>query len=46
MCFVKYIYIETCLNQTSLGSTVVFGIDRCSDYTDEINKDFLHWDFI
>jgi len=26
--------------------TSVFKMDRCSDYTGQINKDFLHWDFI
>ena len=27
-------YSETCLNRTPLGLAVVFGIDRCSVYTD------------
>ena len=35
-------YSENCLNRTSLGSTVVFGIDMSSVYTGYINKDFLH----
>ena len=39
------IYSETNLNQTSLVPTSVFKIDRFEDYTGQINKDFLHWDF-
>jgi hypothetical protein len=30
----KQQYSETCLNRTSLGSTLVFGIDRCLVYID------------
>ena len=39
-------YSETCINRTPFGPAIVFGIDRCSDYTGVINKDILHWDFI
>lgn len=28
-CFSVSLYSESCLNQTSLGSTLVFGIDSC-----------------
>jgi hypothetical protein len=28
-CFSVSLYSESCLNQTSLGPTLVFGIDRC-----------------
>ena len=35
-------YSETCLNRTSMRPTFVFGIDKCSVYTGEINKNFLH----
>jgi hypothetical protein len=35
-------YCETCQNRTYLGQASVFEIDRCSLYTDSINKDFLH----
>ena len=31
--FVKCTYSETCLNQTTLGPTIVVGIDRCLAYT-------------
>ena len=43
ICLDKYIpneYSETCLNQTSLGSTFVFRIDRFSVYIGLNNKDF------
>jgi hypothetical protein len=35
------LYNETCPNQTSLGPTFVFGINRCSVYADWIKKDFI-----
>jgi len=36
-------YSVTCLTQTSLEPAAVI---RCSVYTDEINKDYIHLDFI
>jgi hypothetical protein len=41
-----YKYSENFLNQTSFWSTFVFWIDRCLVYTGQINKYFLHKDFI
>jgi hypothetical protein len=39
-------YSETCLNQTFLGPTFVFVINRILVYTGKIYKDIILWDYI
>jgi hypothetical protein len=41
-CLIKY--NESCVNRTSLAPALLFGINRCSVYTGQINNDFLHMD--
>jgi hypothetical protein len=38
--------MSTNIHQTFLWSNVVFWINRCSAYTDYINKDFIQWDLM
>ena len=44
--FITLMYNESFVNRTSLAPAVLFGINRCSVYTGQINKDFQRMDFI
>ena len=42
----RWFYKETRLNRTTLKPALVLRIDKCLVNADEINKDFVHWNFM